>query len=246
MRKPSAVSRQLSSVSPGLCPGASRTRGFTLIELVVVIGIIVVLAAITVALSRTLFTKSEVRKTESTLTILDSAVNEWQANSQRQVSYGKADEPFAGSVYEINEAAFLACDEAEQNRLIRPLLAIIGRNSAAITILSKMDAKFLKADDPASPDALGPRFVIDAWDTPVRVVFPGRSWDANFDSSDPRDEDGTIITESELRYGSCVMKRIAFISAGPDGKFGDLSGNCAGATAAQAEDNVYSYSLDRS
>jgi prepilin-type N-terminal cleavage/methylation domain-containing protein len=62
-------------------------RAFTLIEMVVVIGIIVLLAALTVAVSSTLTRKAEERQAEDTLRLLDMALQEWETAADRQISY---------------------------------------------------------------------------------------------------------------------------------------------------------------
>jgi prepilin-type N-terminal cleavage/methylation domain-containing protein len=78
-------------------------RAFTLIEMVVVIGIIVLLAALTVAVSSTLTRKAEERQAEDTLRLLDMALQEWETAADRQISYGKPDEPTAGMRYDVPE-----------------------------------------------------------------------------------------------------------------------------------------------
>jgi type II secretory pathway pseudopilin PulG len=110
--------------------------------------------------------------------------------------------------------------------------------------------------------------VLDAWGTPIRVVHPGRVADAvTFGPDDVLDptndlvnmEDQTVFidTEShngetfygtELFYGVAKNRSILFVSAGPDGKFGDLSQDAdEGGDERlhdQAHDNVYSYPIE--
>jgi hypothetical protein len=56
------------------------------------------------------------------------------------------------------------------------------------------------------------------------------------------DDDGTLRTEFENRYGICLNRKIVFVSAGPDGDFGDLQLNNSPSTPVNsaADDNMYS------
>jgi prepilin-type N-terminal cleavage/methylation domain-containing protein len=71
----------------------------------------------------------------------------------------------------------------------------------------------------------------DAWGSPILIVFPGRDVYVDRDGSglpgEPgqqtlRDEDGTIRTRAEIILGPGRNKRVYFVSAGPDRRFGDL------------------------
>jgi hypothetical protein len=56
-----------------------------------------------------------------------------------------------------------------------------------------------------------------------------------------RDPDGTIRNDLELRCGIAANRQICFVSAGPDGSFGDLTAPPDTDDFVSAEDNVYSY-----
>lgn len=73
----------------------------------------------------------------------------------------------------------------------------------------------------------------DAWETPVMVVFPGRKWrtggaSAGYDDAEDadngcwRDQDGTIRTFEERLQGPARNGRAYLVSAGPDGRFGNI------------------------
>ena len=104
----------------------------------------------------------------------------------------------------------------------------------------------------------------DPWDNEIVMVHPGRLHDpVNDPPSIIRDVDGTIRTTyamsngtfdaCEFRHGACINRRVCFVSAGPDGEFGDLHLDVAasGLNAAQqvdierASDNIYSYALNQ-
>jgi len=64
-------------------------RSFTLIELLIVIGLILLLVAITVTVSIGVLRQSEVRETANVLTILDGALEEWLLQDQHGLTYGR-------------------------------------------------------------------------------------------------------------------------------------------------------------
>src|SRR5687768_4208415 len=76
-------------------------RGFTLIEMMVVIGIIVMLVGLTIAVGTSIHAKAEVSQTEHMLTTLDQALREWELTAERQISYGtNGDPPGSNAVYD--------------------------------------------------------------------------------------------------------------------------------------------------
>lgn len=65
-------------------------RAFTLLELLVVIGIIVLLAGLVLAVSSSVIRASEERATQNTLTVLDTALEEFERTLDRKVTYRSA------------------------------------------------------------------------------------------------------------------------------------------------------------
>ena len=63
-------------------------RAFTLMELVIVVGIILLLAALALSVSTALLARTERQKMADTLSILDAAVREWEASNGRQLTIG--------------------------------------------------------------------------------------------------------------------------------------------------------------
>ena len=70
-----------------------HARGFTLVEMTIVIGIVILLAGLTLAVTVSVVQGSEVRQTELTIRLLDSAIQEWEAQADRQVTYGIDGQP---------------------------------------------------------------------------------------------------------------------------------------------------------
>ena len=67
---------------------ASRSRpAFTLVEMTIVIGIVVLLAGLTLAVSVSVVQGSEMRQTKLTIQLLDTAIQDWELQADRRVSY---------------------------------------------------------------------------------------------------------------------------------------------------------------
>ncbi len=62
-------------------------RAFTLLELLIVIGIIVILASLVLAVSSTVIRASEDRATRNTLEVLNAAVEEYERTAERRITY---------------------------------------------------------------------------------------------------------------------------------------------------------------
>ncbi len=206
-------------------------RGFTLIELVVVIGLILILVGLTMAVGVAIRAQSETRETENVLILLDHAVKQWEIAADRQLSWGTEDEPVNGAVYDIDDQNF-ADDQLTQ------LLGRISTNQSAKDILAQIDNDFLQQDDGNLELKL-----VDPWGTQICLVHPGRVADpVNFPNDPPEpDLDGTIRTPYEDDFGIAVNRALLFVSAGPDGDFGTLDSTDPGFDSGAAADNVYSY-----
>ncbi len=244
---------------------ASVHGGFTLVEVVVVIGIIVLLVALTVSVGVVVVEGSEVRQTETVLRQLDTALQEWQTNADRRVTWG---DNSTGAVYDMQ------WDTTYVFR-ITELLNTIARSSNILDIVAGIDPDFVHTyrvseypewiesadesemdniwavDNPNNNFSLG-LAVLDAWNQPMRVVHPGRVANPNAPFNDNlslADPDGTIRIDVALFgadgvediYGIAKNRQILFVSAGPDGKFGKLGGFSTSLDLAQTKDNIYSY-----
>jgi prepilin-type N-terminal cleavage/methylation domain-containing protein len=216
-------------------------RGFTLVEMLVVIGVIVTLVGLTIAVVPMLNEQSQRRQTDSTLTILSMAIEEWQAQADRSITFGVNDVPVDGASYDVDEAILQPDDR------LGYLIGLISRHGEVKAILSQIDPRFLPYDD--SQVDKPPYKALDGWGRVIEVVFPGRvpePWEGP-----GLDDDRTLRTEDENRLGVAVNRRIGLVSGGPDGKLGNLhlAESFDSLTpdernqARLADDNVYSYPL---
>ena len=212
---------------------ARRSPAFTLIELVVVISIILLLVGLTMSVGLAVRSQSETRQTENVLILLDQAVKQWQIAADRQLSWGVSGTP-TGAAYDIDADG----DPAEQ---LKDLLERIRTNSAARDILAQIDNDFLQQVEDEDGELV--LRLVDPWGSPVCLIHPGRVSDpVNFgDVPDEADIDGTVRTDHENEFGVALNRALLFLSAGPDGEFGDLRADPGSDAFKQTQDNVYSY-----
>jgi hypothetical protein len=230
--------------------GRLPSRAFTLVEVVVVIGIIVLLTGLTLTAATSVTRHMEVRRTTTTLELLDMAMAEWEANAGRKLTWKAVHDP-EHIVAEVHS-------DTPEVLIISEVLDAVRRDHAARSILAQIEPEFLltfTADDLprwVSPDEyddiqagfLGSLTVVDAWGGPIYATHPGRAREPmtfTYDSSRLFDADGTIRTYNESKYGIAAHRRVCFVSAGPDGDFGFV-GSPVGTPDFEATlDNLYSY-----
>ena len=236
-------------------PRRAARPGFTLVELVVVIGIILLLLGITLSVGVAVRRSAEVRDTESTIRLLDAAMKEWEQSADRQLSWGEDDDP-GGSVYDM-QGAVGQPSLTREILVITELLQTISRPSAVKQIVAQIDPDFIhtyragqypawiQTPDESEMDGFdGEITVLDAWGWPIYSTHPGRVHDPNVFSIDavyPGDLDGTVHTYNEDIYGIASNRQVRFVSAGPDGEFGMLGASEGSVDFEQTKDNLYSY-----
>lgn len=212
-----------------------RRRGFTLIELVVVLGVILVLAGLVLAVSTVLIRRSEIRQVESMFELLDTAVAEFEQSRGRALTYGTRNTP-AGARFDIPELT-----NVNYPYINLFLLDRLATHGPSREILAKVDAALFRTTTMNIPTPPGgyppqefwwgplPRMeLVDPWGSRVAIIMPGRPW-VQGDDPNLRDPDGTVRTLDEQSFGPCVNRRIRFISSGPSRDLG------------KRDDNVLSY-----
>lgn len=255
---------------------ALHPRSFTLIEMLVVIGIILLLTAMTVTVIIGIQARTDARDVENTMALMDQALTEWELAMGRSITFGIDGEPCgADERYEIPQerqngnpvgatppwtgptAEADAFEDAEH--ITDRIWALIRASQSATEILARIDPEYLEEEDVEMPDgSVRPTFHIkDAWGNEILAIHPGRKYRQptlgpggcagdvpyNIGNGKTHDDDGSIRTAFEKRFGVAANRRIFFVSAGPDGLFGDLSAPPGSPEYQQTQDNIYSYEV---
>ncbi len=168
-----------------------KRSAFTLIEIMIVIGIIALLAALTLGISSSVLRNAEKRKTEDALKILTMALQEWELERGRPMTYqgyGCPDDngaPMNPRVYSydivtdeiLTVPAFGDGDWSDTKELMMnvsmirrntQLALLLKASTAAKEVLSKISPDLWKVSDED-----GENLLVDAWGNPLGVVFPG-------------------------------------------------------------------------
>ena len=217
-------------------------KGFSLVELTVVIGLIVLLAGLTLSGSAAVLRHSERRQSRTVLAQLDAAITEWELQADRKLTWLQLP-PDSFADYDARDLH----STTPEVLIITEIFDVVMRSATVREMIAGIDPEFVYhynddsapwLDEPLEKGHVNDRFlgsvtVLDAWGTPIYATHPGRLWidgDAVGPYSLERDQDGTIQTYNEENYGIAPNRRIVFVSAGPDGLFGlpeefpDLSG----------------------
>lgn len=236
-------------------------RGFSLVELVVVVGIILVLLGLVLAVSTIVIQQAETRQVKTVFANLEAAVGEFELVIGRKMTSQPRGEnndgawdfryfnvlgtgvgleaPFnytsPGTLCSCNQPTESTTARGWERRIVR-LMQMLKGTDASEEIISRIDSNLLIPIGNGDYTA-----VVDPWGIPIAVVLPGRTWKEGDDGAP--DPDGTIRTLFETKMGVCRNATPLFVSAGPDGDIGCVA--CVDETASpryQATlDNIYSY-----
>ncbi|MEM7227962.1 MAG: prepilin-type N-terminal cleavage/methylation domain-containing protein [Planctomycetota bacterium] len=248
-------------------------RAFTLIEMLIVIGIIVILAALTTTVGLRLLGASEEREAEDLMRVLTVAVDEWELDSQRSLAWGE--DGLDGDGIAAPRARYEIQSTTMHPFHIVEVVGTLNDNARVKDVVQGINPRYLQQlddaldplpnwtrlidpNDPCACTANSIRAeylaragepeeqltIVDPWGTPLRVIHPGAVYRQGVSFGDP-DADGTLRTPLEDMYGVARNRRLVFISAGPDQKFGDLRENNDPESAAfvATQDNLYSGEL---
>ncbi len=236
---------------------SKHTSGFTLIEMVVVIGIIALLAALTMGISNSVIRNSQVRQANDAMKLLTLAVEEWELERGRPITFEGYIPVDNGNydIYIVDETlgapsgtSSVGNDEMQETMeaRIEHLIEVLLDSESAKDMLSKISPELFVED-------IHGKLCIDPWGNPIGVIFPGRKFADAYPNLNPLGEypyldesnDMTVRDEAEDGLGSCVNRRILFVSAGPDLRWGyryqsnDGVGNPT--LIESSKDNIYSY-----
>jgi len=241
----------------------ARARGFTLVELVVVIGIIIALLSLVLAVSTLLIQQNEARQLESAFANLETAILEYEQAVGRPMTFQAYREPVGaydipqnpqfgisglegqynaggGSAISNTGCNWDCGSNADQHgweKYIVQLMSLLVRTQSAEEIIARLDPSLFVpvrlSNGQPLPNNQTLSTLVDPWGSAVAVVMPGRQWRESDAGSWVQDADGTIRTRMEEKAGICRNGKVLFVSAGPDGDIGCLS--CAGGNSPRYE-----------
>ncbi|MFO0829718.1 MAG: prepilin-type N-terminal cleavage/methylation domain-containing protein [Phycisphaerales bacterium] len=236
---------------------ASAVRGFTLIELMIVIAIIVVLVGLVLAVTTSLLRKSEERVTRNIMQTLDAAMQEWERQVDRKITFqptasatGAYDVPFNPNLQNITGQSE-GTMPAPYNSVLRAqrtlfLYELLSQQATVRDMLTKLpEENFRRVRTSAAvPVYFTIKEVLDGWSNPIYAVLPGHLFGSltsqGVNDTGSADLDGTARCAQEIDVlgaandpkAQCRNRRVLFVSAGPDG---DIT---------TTADNIYSYGED--
>lgn len=234
---------------------APLRRGFTLLELLTVVGIIVILVALVGGVGIAVIGKQKVTQTRNLLLSLDRALEEYITVVGAIPPYITTDYfKVPGESNDDSKAEFFRNYLNVQKNPVRPDAAVFLKQAMGVgdvqSIIAGLPPQFVvvtrggKGNNLDFGDQDVTPSIIDTW--------ANKNWPADADNNlwDITQQQVIYYVHPDNRlaqdlYGQCINRRPYFFSAGPDLKYGLKSEGPPGALQEEIQsyldDNVYSY-----
>ncbi|MEM8737361.1 MAG: prepilin-type N-terminal cleavage/methylation domain-containing protein [Planctomycetota bacterium] len=216
-----------------LFQSAPCRRGFSLIEILVVVSIVALLIGISFPVALRMLAQASVSNTRSTLNTLGSAAAEFRTQTgglpdHRDTTTGVAVNPPAGEDTTMGLFLSLAMQIQDCNQMVQ---SAAGKDGLAVTPAAGKDTGAASSASNAASTLAARRTLleswvfIDDWETPMRYAN-------GVSHTDGFTEDDYLPPHPNA----------FFASAGPDGEWGTHAAD--GTPDDEALDNLYSYNID--
>jgi prepilin-type N-terminal cleavage/methylation domain-containing protein len=217
-------------MTPASKPTAIR-NAFTLIEMMIVIGIIALLAALTLGISNSVLRNSEISRTRDAMRLFDMALQEWELELGRPMTFrdfsmteswdasvlnfrfdvtdwpiNPKDEPLLG-VPTFNEPVDDGVMLEVMGARMKNLVIVLLESESARDILLRISPRYfmeMDLNEDGVIDAVTDGKVgVDAWGNPIGIVFPCQRYNSNDFSGNvlPKDECGDLSVRGQAEDG---------------------------------------------
>lgn len=242
-------------------PSRASLPGFSLIEILVAVGIVTLLVAIAIPVFSLAYDSAKSSRASAALAALDSAEVEYESSTGLRVwalddsasSYDGDNDAALSKFFQPTDWSSALFDETAPGstgsgrpdpndyanapeHYVERFIALINQQETTRVLWGAVDEDLV-----VDNDGDGFAEVLDPWGTPiVYAAFVSHNDSVSADDFLPQRGDLTNTTG-----GTYAPKSPApfFVSAGPDGEFGSVTGTAA--ERAAAEDNLYSYDLGK-
>lgn len=208
----------------------ARQQGFTLVEILVTIGIISLLVGLSLAGMQKVRENSRRQNTSSMLSKLAATLTEYEVQHK-----GKLRPPIDGDI----------------NTFITSVMRL-GNDNPAERMLRNIDERYW-APTPYiyNPNAIGKNtsstpadlVLIDDWGTPADLANSKEIEYFHGDGTNDDPDDSYTVPVGKLIDNQPARPKPYFGSAGPDGKWGTFTNNDFNQPDADAKDNLYSFQI---